>query len=108
MATNSQNSKHIVHDTVPSAEGLRFALIVSRWNSEITDCLFEGAHQILKQQQAKQIVRIDVPGSFELIYGAKLAQGKNPDAVIVLKKDHVVGGDKELAQRIFAEGFDSV
>ena len=38
----------------------------------------------------------------------KLIESLNPDAVIVLKKDHVVGGDKELAQRIFAEGFDSV
>ena len=38
----------------------------------------------------------------------KLIESLNPDAVIVLKKDHVVGGGKELAQRIFAEGFESV
>jgi len=38
----------------------------------------------------------------------KLIDSLNPDAVIVLKNDHVVGGDKELAHRIFAEGFDSV
>ena len=82
MATNSQNSKHIVHDTLPSAEGLRFALIVSQWNSEITNRLFEGAHQILQQQQAKQIDRIDVTGSFELVYASRLALEKKYDAVI--------------------------
>ena len=38
----------------------------------------------------------------------KLIESLNPDAIIVLKKDHVVGGGKELAQKIFAEGFDSV
>ena len=84
MATNTQNSKHIVHDTLPSAEGLRFALIVSQWNSEITDCLFEGAHQILQQQQAKQIDRIDVPGSFELVYASRIAIEKGYNAVIAI------------------------
>jgi Fe-S cluster assembly ATP-binding protein len=38
----------------------------------------------------------------------KLIESLNPDAVIVLKKDHVVGGDKELARQIFAEGFENV
>ena len=38
----------------------------------------------------------------------KLIESLNPDAVIVLKKDHVVGGGKELAQKIFAEGFENV
>lgn len=38
----------------------------------------------------------------------KLIEGLNPDAIFVLKKDHMVGGDKTLADKIFAEGFDSV
>lgn len=38
----------------------------------------------------------------------KLIEGLNPDAIFVLKKDHIVGGDKSLADKIFAEGFDSV
>jgi len=84
MATNSQNSKNIAHDTLPSAEGLRFALIVSRWNSEITNRLFEGAHLILQQQQAKQIDRIDVPGSFELVYASRVTMEKEYDAIIAI------------------------
>ena len=77
MVTNSQNSKHIVHEKLPVAQDLRFALIVSQWNSEITNRLYEGAHQILQQQQAKQIDRIDVPGSFELVYASRVAIKKN-------------------------------
>ena len=84
MATNSQNSKHIIYATLPSAEGLRFALIVSRWNSEITDRLFEGARKILQQHQAKQIDRIDVPGSFELVYASRVAMEKKYDAIIAI------------------------
>ena len=84
MATNSQNSKHIVHEKLPVAQDLRFALIVSQWNSEITNRLYEGAHQILQQQQAKQIDRIDVPGSFELVYASRVAIKKNYDAIIAI------------------------
>ena len=84
MATNSQNSKHIVHEKLPGAQDLRFALIVSQWNSEITNRLYEGAHQILQQQQAKQIDRIDVPGSFELVYASRVAIKKNYDAIIAI------------------------
>jgi len=84
MATNSQNSKHIVHEKLPVAQDLRFALIVSQWNSEITNRLYEGAHHILQQQQAKQIDRIDVPGSFELVYASRVAIKKNYDAIIAI------------------------
>ena len=84
MATNSQNSKHIVHEKLPGAQDLRFALIVSQWNSEITNRLYDGAYQILQQQQAKQIDRIDVPGSFELVYASRLAIKKNYDAIIAI------------------------
>jgi 6,7-dimethyl-8-ribityllumazine synthase len=84
MPTNSQNSKHIVHEKLPGAQDLRFALIVSQWNSEITNRLYDGAHQILQQQQAKQIDRIDVPGSFELVYASRVAIKKNYDAIIAI------------------------
>jgi Fe-S cluster assembly ATPase SufC len=38
----------------------------------------------------------------------KLIEGINPDAVLVLKKDDVIVGDKTLADTIFSKGFDSV
>ena len=50
MATENQNSNHLLLDTLPSAKGLRFALVVSHWNSEITESLYEGAKNILSQK----------------------------------------------------------
>ena len=46
--------------------------------------LFEGAFQaLIKHNVLKEnIVRIDVPGSFELVYGASKAQQMDVDAVI--------------------------
>ena len=84
MATENQNSNHLLLDTLPSAKGLRFALVVSHWNTEITESLYEGAKNILTQKNARQIDRIDVPGSFELVYASRSAIDRSYDAVIAI------------------------
>ncbi|PIB36866.1 6,7-dimethyl-8-ribityllumazine synthase [Reichenbachiella sp. 5M10] len=64
-----------------------FAVIVSEWNEEVTGSLYNGTVQTLMAHGAKteNIVRVDVPGSFELSLGAqKLAQRQDVDAVICL------------------------
>mgnify|MGYP002001851738 FL=1 len=38
----------------------------------------------------------------------KLVEGLNPDKVLILKKDEVLTGGMELADRIFSQGFESV
>ena len=38
----------------------------------------------MQQQQAKQIDRVDVPGSFELVYASRVAMEKGYDAVIAI------------------------
>ena len=38
----------------------------------------------------------------------KLVEGLNPDKVLVLKKDEVLTGGMELADKIFSQGFESV
>ncbi len=61
--------------------------MVSEWNSEITESLFKGASSTLIDcgLQKKNILRWDVPGSFELIYGCKKMIGQlKPDAVIAV------------------------
>jgi 6,7-dimethyl-8-ribityllumazine synthase len=65
---------------------MRFAIIVSEWNNHITENLYKGAIQTLISSGSKQknIVRIDVPGSFELVFGAKIAAKCNYDAIICL------------------------
>jgi 6,7-dimethyl-8-ribityllumazine synthase len=67
--------------------GKKIAIIVAAWNEEITEALFEGAVASLLSSGFKKnnIVRKNVPGSFELSLGAMLmAEKKNIDAVICL------------------------
>lgn len=58
---------------VPSGAGRRFALVVSRWNPEVTDALRQGARDTLLQHgvAVADIVEEWVPGSFELPSGAQ-------------------------------------
>jgi 6,7-dimethyl-8-ribityllumazine synthase len=65
----------------------RFAIVVAEWNEEITGALYEGAFEGLLQLGAlkKNIVKVNVPGTFELTLGAlKMAERKDVDAVICL------------------------
>ena len=70
-----------------SAAGMRFAIVVARWNAVITDRLLQGAlDALLRSGAAKaniQVVR--VPGAWEIPAAARtLAAGKEYDAVIAL------------------------
>jgi 6,7-dimethyl-8-ribityllumazine synthase len=86
MATTNNNLSDYNMEEVPSSEGIRFAIIVSEWNNHITENLYIGAEKTLIKLGTKQndIVRIDVPGSFELVFGAKIASKYNYDAIICL------------------------
>ena len=86
MATTNNNLSDYNMEEVPSSEGMRFAIIVSEWNNHITENLYIGAEKTLIKLGTKQndIVRIDVPGSFELVFGAKIASKYNYDAIICL------------------------
>jgi 6,7-dimethyl-8-ribityllumazine synthase len=70
-----------------SAAGLRFGVVISRFNSFITERLLDGALDALQRSGAAndQIEIIRVPGSFELpIAAKKLAEAKRPDAIICI------------------------
>jgi 6,7-dimethyl-8-ribityllumazine synthase len=70
-----------------SAEGFRFAIIVSRFNDFISSRLVEGAMDALKRHGAseEQISVVKVPGAFEIpIVAKKLAGGDHFDALICL------------------------
>jgi 6,7-dimethyl-8-ribityllumazine synthase len=65
----------------------KFAIVVAEWNEEITDALYQGAYEGLLQLgvSKKNILRKNVPGTFELTLGAlKMAEKKDIDAVICL------------------------
>jgi len=73
-------------NSVPDGSPFTIHLVVSQWNKEITTPLSEGAIETLKKHgvRVENIKLWEVPGSFELIYGAKKAQSFNPDAVIAV------------------------
>jgi len=69
------------------ASGLKFGIVVSRFNNLLTDKLLEGALDCLKRHKAKEesIEIAWVPGAFEIPYAAsRMAQSKKYDAVICL------------------------
>jgi len=79
--------KSHIKSEVPSAEGMKFGIVVSEWNQTITDILYRGAKDALIKFGTKEenIVTIRVPGSFELTAGANLlAQQSDIDAVICI------------------------
>ena len=86
MATANNNLSKYDVSRVPDGKNSRIALVVSEWNKEITEALFQSAKNTLIDHNVfnKNIVRIDVPGSFELVYGANSAQRMDFDAIIAI------------------------
>jgi 6,7-dimethyl-8-ribityllumazine synthase len=70
-----------------AGDGLKFALIVSRFNAFITERLLEGALDCLKRHGVNEadLTLVRVPGAWEIPLAAKrLANSKAHDAVICL------------------------
>lgn len=67
--------------------GLKIGIICARWNSDICQPILNHCKQALLDSQVKEnnIHIIDVPGSYELVYGAsQLIKNTNIDAVICI------------------------
>ena len=71
---------------VLNPDKLKIACVVSEWHNEITLKLFNGAKDILIKNgiHEKNISKIIVPGSFELIFACKNLINKNFDAIIAI------------------------
>ncbi len=73
--------------SVPDAQNMRFGIVVSDWNIDVTGALLKGAVSTLKKHGTadENIIIKHVPGSFELTIGAQfLAEYDDLDAVICL------------------------
>jgi 6,7-dimethyl-8-ribityllumazine synthase len=82
---NLSDFKHL--NSIPDAGSMRFGIVVSEWNSNVTLALLKGAYATLLKNGAskKNIKLIKVPGSFELLLGAqKMALKDNIDAVVCI------------------------
>lgn len=87
MATANKNLSAYDKTSIPSAKDIRFGIVVSEWNSEITEGLYSGAFEALIDCGAKEsnILRWNVPGSFELTFGCKkLISTQQVDAIIAI------------------------
>ena len=87
MASSQKNLSSYKRSNPGMMQNRKFALIVSEWNEEITESLYNGAvealldHGVIKDN----ILRKNVPGSFELPIGAQwMAEQDQVDAVICL------------------------
>jgi len=67
-------------------QGVKVSIVVSRFNSFITDRLLEGALDALRRHgvEDKGITVVRVPGAFEIPLGVRRAAGQKVDAVIAL------------------------
>jgi 6,7-dimethyl-8-ribityllumazine synthase len=87
LATALKNLSDFSNTEIPSAKGLKFAIVVAEWNAEITGALAQGAFDTLLNNgaSAENISVKYVPGTFELPLGAQYSlEFEKPDAVICL------------------------
>ena len=86
---NKQQEKKMqkVLEGVISAEGFKFAIVVSRFNDFISSKLVEGAMDALKRHGVNEddVTLVKVPGAFEIpIAAKKLTTMEGFDAIICL------------------------
>lgn len=87
MSSTLKNLSDYDPTTVPSAESMRFGIIVAEWHLDITGSLRDGAVNTLMKHGAKEenILVKYVPGTFELTLGAQfMADYAHFDAIIVI------------------------
>lgn len=87
MASNLKNLSEHSGKNMKGLQDKKFAILVSEWNEEVTESLYNGAYETLLDNgiPKENIQKHYVPGSFELSLGAQwLAEKKEVDAVICL------------------------
>ena len=86
MATNINNNFDLDSNNLSNIDKIKFGIVVSNWNKNITDNLYDGAFNTLLKYGANEnnIKKLEVPGSFELVYGCKKMQNENLDVIIAV------------------------
>ena len=85
MATRNLSEYDL--NSVPDGKEMKFGIVVSEWNYEVTGALAHGAVETLKKHgvQDEDILVKHVPGSFELTLGGQFyAEYTDVDAIILL------------------------
>lgn len=87
MASNLKNLSDHSGKNMKGLQDKKFAIIVSEWNEEVTESLYNGTYETLLDNGIPKdnIQKHYVPGSFELSLAAQwLAEREEVDAVICL------------------------
>ena len=87
MSSADKNLSVFTTDGLPDIANKKFVIVVTEWNQEVTEALFQGAYKTLVDYgaQTQNILRANVPGSFELSFGSQIyAQKADVDAVIAI------------------------
>ncbi len=84
MSTQLHNSISI---NLPHIQGLKVAIVVARWNNQVTEPLLNGAiNRIIEEGYSRDDITVQrVPGTVELTYAAaQMARCGDYDAVIMI------------------------
>ena len=87
MASNQKNLSEYSQKNIKDISASKLAIVVSEWNEDVTEALYQGAYETLVGNGAKKenIIRKNVPGSFELSLGAQwMAEIEDIDAIICI------------------------
>ena len=86
MVTNINNNFDLYSSDLSNIDKIKFGIVLSNWNKNITDNLYNGVLKTLLKYGAKEnnIKKLEVPGSFELVYGCKKMQNENLDVIIAI------------------------
>ncbi|AWV99726.1 6,7-dimethyl-8-ribityllumazine synthase [Arcticibacterium luteifluviistationis] len=87
MSSAHKNLSVYNTDDIIDISNKKFAVVVAEWNEEITGALYQGVFNTLLKHgaQKENILKIDVPGSYELSYGSQVYAAKEEiDAVIAI------------------------
>lgn len=95
MATENKNLSHYDKSTLPNVSQLSFGIVVSEWNETVTEGLFNGAYATLVDNDVlpENIIRWNVPGSFELIFGCKKMMETYPSLAGIIAIGSVIQGE---------------
>src|SRR5207237_10302947 len=77
--------EYTAHEGSLDAAGMRFAIVVARFNRDITEKLLEGAEAMFRKHDAADVSVSWVPGAYELpLVARRLAGSGGVEAVVCL------------------------
>jgi 6,7-dimethyl-8-ribityllumazine synthase len=95
MATSEKNISIYDKESLPNCKDMKIGFVVSEWNEDITQNLFQGGFDALIDVGVLKdnIVRWNVPGSFELPYGCKKMQESFDMLDVIIAIGNVIQGE---------------